>query len=393
MKRIFILILTIVLAFGGSAAVYAAEDTTAGNSGMNQAAGFSDVKSTNWAYPAILDMAGKNIITGYPDGTFQPNEVVTYAEFIKMAVVATGEDPGAAVSTATEKKHWAQNYYDLALKKGYFTNADISKAALNQQIPRASMALVISGILGDDVKVENYSELQESLSDVDVNTKYEYQITKAYGTGILSGYPDGTFRPYGTLTRAEAASVIQRLTDEGKRVLPERKPAGTSTSGAVTTDPAVIGNNVITYDMEGGEGSREPFPVEYVKTGPASDVISNPEFIDPSVEGLVEEGFFKNAKIYYILESAEPFRISTSRGVIDSRYIFIDGDLQSGLGLLKDGKIIRSLQPLAVDMDTGQRVFGDFVDEIPDFDYLASCGTNMEGYGADVVYLIPNPFK
>ncbi len=380
MKRICALMLCLALLVCGI------ELSTDGNFAFGED-GFSDLKPSHWAYSAVSDMVDQDVIAGYPDGSFQPEGVVTFGEFLKMAVIAaSGENPGTAESTATVKKHWAQNYYELALKKGYFTDADISKSALNQQIPRASMALIISGILGDDVKVENDLALRGELSDVDGSTRYEYQITKVYGTGILSGYPDGTFRPNGTLTRAEAASVIRRLTDESKRVLPKIE---IPTGGAVATDSA-LGDNVIMYDPDTG---KEPFPVKYVKTGPASEVINNLDFIDPAVEGFVSEGFFKNAKTYYILESSEPFNISTMSGVITTRNIYIDGDLQRGFGLLKEGVIIKALQPTMVDTETGQRGFGEFIDNIPDFDYIASCGTDQYGNSAKVVYLIPNPFN
>ena len=78
------------------------------------------------------------------------------------------------------------------------------------------MALIISAILGD-VKINNYDEIQSGIADVDFKTIYEYDITKAYALGIITGYPDGTFKPENTLTRAESAVVIERLIDESKR--------------------------------------------------------------------------------------------------------------------------------------------------------------------------------
>ncbi|MGI6747012.1 MAG: S-layer homology domain-containing protein [Anaerovoracaceae bacterium] len=45
--------------------------------------------------PNVNKMVEKNIIVGYPDGTFKPNNQVTYGEFIKMAVVGlTERSPG-----------------------------------------------------------------------------------------------------------------------------------------------------------------------------------------------------------------------------------------------------------------------------------------------------------
>jgi hypothetical protein len=93
---------------------------------------------------------------------------------------------------------------------------------LPHPIPRQHMALIVSKIINKDEKaVKDYGNILSSISDVDINNRYEFEIITAYGKGVLSGYPDGTFIPEGTLTRAESASVIQRLVDEEARTFPD----------------------------------------------------------------------------------------------------------------------------------------------------------------------------
>ncbi len=177
---------------------------------------YTDLPKSNWAHSAVSDMSDKGIVEGYSDGSFKPNNTVTYAEFIKMAVIAAGnEDPGNA-----SEGHWALNYYKLAIEKGYFTELDISSKQLSEKIPRGDMSLIISNILGS-VKIDNYDQIESSISDVNYLTKNEYDIIKTYSEGIITGYSDGTFRPEGTLTRAESATVVYRLTDESKRKKPD----------------------------------------------------------------------------------------------------------------------------------------------------------------------------
>lgn len=203
MKKTIALMLSLILVISTATAVYGT--------------GYADVKTNNWAYEAINAMSDKTIVKGYPDGSFKPNSTVTYGEFIKMALIAaTGEDVG----NASKPDHWARNYYNKALELKYFTGHDISQAQLGNQITRGDMALIISAILGD-VKIENYDEIQKGISDVTYQTEHEYDITKAYATGVLTGYTDNTFKPDKTLTRAESAMVIYRLVDESKREMPE----------------------------------------------------------------------------------------------------------------------------------------------------------------------------
>ncbi|MDD4566021.1 MAG: S-layer homology domain-containing protein, partial [Eubacteriales bacterium] len=127
-----------------------------GSATLSYGAGYTDIKSTNWAYDAVEVMSVKAIISGYPDGSFKPDSTVTYGEFIKMALIAsTGKDAGNA-----ESGNWALNYYNSALDQKYFTEYDIGKSTLNSPITRAKMALIVSAILGD-VKIQDYDEIQQ----------------------------------------------------------------------------------------------------------------------------------------------------------------------------------------------------------------------------------------
>lgn len=191
-------------------------------------AAYSDLGAGHWAYEAVSVMSESGIVNGYPDGSFRPSGLVTYGEFIKMAyTAATGDDPGANAGAAEAGQSWARPYYDAALAARYFTIYDISSFDLGNAIPRGDAALILSYIL-DSAKGEDYdydddidsAALLKKISDITIKTDNMYCILKTYAAGLITGYPDGTFRPEGTLTRAEAATVIRRLIDESARVLP-----------------------------------------------------------------------------------------------------------------------------------------------------------------------------
>lgn len=176
---------------------------------------YSDLQSSNWAYKAVAAMSQKGIIKGYSDGKFRPSNEVTYGEFIKMALVAaTNEDIGNSTSG-----NWAKSYYNKALWLKYFTNKDIKEEQLNYPIPRNDMALIISNVLGK-LDIDNYEELENSLKDINSQTKNNESIIKAYASGIITGYLDNTFKPENKLTRAESATVIYRFIEPNKRVKP-----------------------------------------------------------------------------------------------------------------------------------------------------------------------------
>lgn len=163
---------------------------------------YSDLDTTHWAYKGIEAMSERGILTGYPDGSFKPEQLVSFGEFIKMMTVTEGGDPGVS-----PKGHWALNYYQKGLDLGLFHDHKISKTSLDREIPRGYMAYLISSGLGE-FTVNDYAKIRGEITDVEVGTPFEYDIIKAYEKGILNGYPDGSFRPEGTLTRAEAAVVL-----------------------------------------------------------------------------------------------------------------------------------------------------------------------------------------
>nr|WP_315022028.1 S-layer homology domain-containing protein [uncultured Aminipila sp.] len=264
MKKLVSVLLTGALLIGTATVAYAGSNNSqsAGN------AKYNDLKNTNWAYEAVNTMSQKGIVKGYNDGSFKPGNVVTYGEFIKMALVAsTGQDAGNSTTG-----NWAKEYYDKALELKYFGSTDIKADQLDNQIPRSDMALIISSILGDK-KIDNYDKLESSLKDVNSTTKHDYDIIKSYASGIIKGYEDSTFRPDKTLTRAESVTVIYRLVDESKRVLPgekkkEEKPIS-------DTDIASAIKNYKTYDVSKYSGTDSDGKYEeWYEPGPFTEATS-----------------------------------------------------------------------------------------------------------------------
>ncbi|QAT43834.1 S-layer homology domain-containing protein [Aminipila luticellarii] len=277
-KKLLSVMLAGYLLIGAASAAYAADGNTPSAGNVN----YSDLKSTNWAYGAVSTMSEKGIVKGYQDGSFKPANTVTYGEFIKMALIAaTGEDIG----NSTEG-NWAKGYYDKALELKYFGSTDIKADQLDRRIPRSDMALIISSILGD-TKIGNYDELENSLKDVNAATKYDYDIIKAYAAGIITGYEDSTFRPENTLTRAESATVIYRLIDESKRVLPEeKKEESSSTSG---TDIASVIKNYKTFGVSKYSGTDSDGNYEeWYEPGPFAEATSY-EFVTDMSGYKIEE--------------------------------------------------------------------------------------------------------
>ena len=84
---------------------------------------YPDVEESYWAYPQINDLTEKGVIIGYPDGTFQPDNNVTRAEFAAMVIRALGQEHTKVIQpvefTDISEDHWAYSdiqkalYFDL----------------------------------------------------------------------------------------------------------------------------------------------------------------------------------------------------------------------------------------------------------------------------------------
>ena len=194
-------LLAMVIVFpGGGAVVFAADS-------------FPDVPESHWASSYIDNVREVGIFQGFPDGAFRPENTVTYGEFLKMTALSLGE--GNHFGATSASSHWASPYYEKGLSEGWFSEREIPQAYLDRAIPREHMALILCGTL-DSSGIFSFGGPLTGITDIHAGNPYAFEISVAYSEGLLNGYPDGSFRPKGNLTRAEAAAVLWRLLEKMK---------------------------------------------------------------------------------------------------------------------------------------------------------------------------------
>ncbi|MEL4105718.1 S-layer homology domain-containing protein [Oscillospiraceae bacterium WX1] len=160
--------------------------------------GFSDVKQTDWFYPYVSGLTEQKVVSGYPDGTFQPNRTVSSGEALKLILRAAGfdEQPGDASS-------WASGYLQLALSKGIVDSGEISD--LNAPITRLEVAKITARALG--LPALDPEPIFLDTTDGHVLTLYYCGIiTGVNVSGGLKYYPDSS------IMRSEMSAVIWRVT-------------------------------------------------------------------------------------------------------------------------------------------------------------------------------------
>ena len=177
---------------------------------------FSDLTGSEWYYKNVNTLVtdSRLIIKGYPDGTFKPLNKLTRDQFITMVVRASG------FNLANASGYWAQNYIDKAKALGFVEDGDFDN--YKSQITREEMSMIVVRVIeyleGERLFTDLTQVVQVVNDSEDFTYKYENYIMKTYKLGIITGYPDHSFKPQGVLTRSEASAVVVRLIDASERI-------------------------------------------------------------------------------------------------------------------------------------------------------------------------------
>ncbi len=117
------------------------------------------------------------------------------------ASAAENVDTGFADDAAIAA--WARGYVNIALREKLFTGYDDGEFKPNRVISRQELIAVIMRLAGSNKRVEpNYVDAHE------IHGYAKDFVGHASSLGIVNGYPDGTFRPLNDVTRAEVAKIL-----------------------------------------------------------------------------------------------------------------------------------------------------------------------------------------
>lgn len=179
------------------------QDTPADNT---PALTLTDVQG-HWAEKYINEAIAKGFISGYPDGTFAPNRNITRAEIVTLLVRAFEVPAGNGEHVfADALNHWAKEAISRAAAANIVSGYNEDRFAPDQFITREQLVAMVvrAAKLNNAVSPKTFTD-QLQISDWALKA---VQIASATNTNIIAGYPDGSFRPQATATRAEAVIII-----------------------------------------------------------------------------------------------------------------------------------------------------------------------------------------
>lgn len=236
------------------------------------AVAFDDVgPAYDWARASIEKFSDEGVIEGKGDGKFAPEDNVTRAEFAKMLALTFGIAPSDKKSPYMDvpEEHWAKPYImavdTLTVPVWTLDETELSMSVVrylpDQEATREEIAAALVNMYINITEQDNagfVDILKENFSDsTDVNEKLYALITWAYELGFIKGYDDGTLRPQGNVTRAEAVvmldrarTIMEQLPTPTPTVTPTATPTATPTSTPdETATPAPTGTPKASEDI------------------------------------------------------------------------------------------------------------------------------------------------
>lgn len=163
--------------------------------------------SGHWAASHIDEMMGMGIIKGYPDGTFKPDKNITRAEFMVMVNTAFGfKDSVSKMYSDVSTSDWFYSAANVANGAGYITGYSDGTMRPNNPITREEAATMLAKAKGLTGNEEAYMKFSDYMK-ITWSKSYVGAVSVA---SIMSGYPDGSFGPTKSITRAESAVSIHK---------------------------------------------------------------------------------------------------------------------------------------------------------------------------------------
>ncbi|HQD76211.1 MAG TPA: S-layer homology domain-containing protein [Bacillota bacterium] len=158
----------------------------------------------HWAYDNINKLVTLGCISGYPDGSFKPENTITRAEFATLLVKAFKLEGNGGKTFTDTTAHWARDYIATAATNGLVNGYPDGTFGPDDLITREQMAVMIVKA----AKLAPVAEAPQFADSGSISPWAREAIATATENGIMRGYPDNTVRPGGSATRAEAVTVI-----------------------------------------------------------------------------------------------------------------------------------------------------------------------------------------
>ena len=169
---------------------------------------FSDVAEGDWYYDFVATVYDKQLFAGFDDGTFRPDEDMTYGQFLAVLSQFSGD----TINTA-DAEVWYDPYVQWGMESGVLPGALWDGFDPTASITRQDMAVIFGSFLTEyEVSYTPVNEGAAEFTDNDEIASYALGgVALCWQAGLMGGRTDGSFGPQETATRAEVAVTMVQM--------------------------------------------------------------------------------------------------------------------------------------------------------------------------------------
>jgi len=200
---------------------------------------FNDVPTSYWAQPFIQELASRDILKGFPDGGFRPNDPVTRAQFAAILSKATNKSPirGDVSFVDVSSNYWAASAIQKSYTTGFMSGYPGNIFEPTQNIPRVQILVSLANGLNYSSSQAPETILQTYADASGIPNYARNSVAAATENRLVVNYPNVQFlNPNQPATRAEVAAFIYQALVRSGQVTAIASPY---IVGQTTTTPPV----------------------------------------------------------------------------------------------------------------------------------------------------------
>ncbi len=268
---------------------------------------FVDVPEDAWYHDEVVGAVYTGIINGKSATEFKPDDLLTYAEAIKLAACMSQVYLNGNV-TLTSGTPWYQPYVDYCkinniIKKEYDYNANATRAGYIE---------IFASALPDSAFEEINNIPNGSILDVKSGATYAHYVYKMYRAGILTGVDAlHNCKPDDNIKRSEVAAIISRMMDEGNRVKFDMSDPDSNKNTEDDNDKEIINKTEENEDKDKDEDAekdntkqnteeKEDEPINIAPEDPQIGVQDPTQSVDPGVSVTPTKPFDGGSQEYIL---------------------------------------------------------------------------------------------